>query len=138
MQEFKYNMNEPVPEHLIEEVKNKEEKRMLSDKVENYRPTYYPNFKRLLLTSDGFMMAAHENIVRRSDEGDYLHPVKVRHDEDPEHGIEIDFWNETEYTDKVVTLRIQFHKGMTAMGWLCDFEGELIKTPFTPKGQFNK
>lgn len=99
----------------------------------HYDPHHPINFKRLLLANDGYIIGAEKDSSDiygdYRDDGDYIHPVDVRTKKNPENGIEIDFYNELVDSDKLVTLRIQFRKGHTCMGWICNSDGSLRKKP---------
>ena len=101
------------------------------EKYENYQINHPINFKKLFLGFGGYIMDPkqdHSESIHTHLECDpgYLHPVEVRSGKDPEDGIEIDFYDEME-SDKLITIRIQFRKGNTSIGWLANHDGTLLK-----------
>jgi len=125
MKTYKYDMNKP-PVKRYRELSDEEKRK-------NYEPHHPINFKRLSLALDGYIIEPQQkftfNNVPMDKDGDYLHPVEVRCGKYPRDGIEIDFWNELTDEDSLVTLRIQFRKGSTCIGWICNWDGSLRLKP---------
>ena len=99
------------------------------EKYENYQQNSPVNFRKISLGQFGYIMDPnqdHSEIIDLDREPGYLHPVEVRSGKDPEDGIEIDFYDEME-SDKLITIRIQFRKGNTSIGWLANHDGTLLK-----------
>lgn len=120
------DMNKPPVQRYSDE-------EMLEKHRKHYDPNHPINFRRLSLALDGYIIEPQHrftfNNVPMDKDGDYLHPVEVRCGKNPEDGIEIDFWNELTDEDSLVTLRIQFRKGNTCMGWICNWDGSLRLKP---------